>query len=51
MNLSYLNSIIEGILQYEDELCPEGYTKMGKIVEDEMMIYKNTMAEVILVST
>ncbi|KAM0832619.1 hypothetical protein ACQ4PT_064776 [Festuca glaucescens] len=37
--------IIEGILQNEEDLCPEGYKKMGKIVEDEMMIYKNTMAE------
>ena len=52
MNLTSLNSILEGILRNEADLCPEleGYRIMDKIVEDEMMIYKKTIAEVILVS-
>ncbi|KAM0832622.1 hypothetical protein ACQ4PT_064776 [Festuca glaucescens] len=45
LSCNFNSIIIEGILQNEEDLCPEGYKKMGKIVEDEMMIYKNTMAE------
>ncbi|XP_037439436.1 uncharacterized protein LOC119307462 isoform X2 [Triticum dicoccoides] len=39
--------IIHGILISEADLCPEleGYRKVDEIIEDELMIYKKTMAE------
>lgn len=46
-----LNSVVDAILLNEPDLCTELEREIiDRIVKDEVMIYKKTKAEVILVS-
>jgi len=46
-----LNSVVHGILLNEPDLCTELEEEIiDRIVKDEVMIYKKTKSEVILVS-
>lgn len=46
-----LNSVVDAILLNEPDLCTELEKEIiDRIVKDEVMIYKKTKAEVILVS-
>lgn len=51
MNFFSLNSVVDAILLNEPDLCTELEREIiDRIVKDEVMIYKKTKAEVILVS-